>query len=276
MTPASCSNSLLGRLQVGASVYLDKITNKKKRKEEMKNVILTSSNGNSITINTNDNATVKDVLSSVEAQTFFGHSSQDIQNALDSVSGQPVAGGLRVYVLGGQVENNAVLGVGLATANTSASTVSTVPGTVTLLWQGGIKTVTLAGLPIGEATVADCINNPMTRKRFALEGVSMNSLEVMLNMDELKESQINTVKVKDGDRIAVQTRQAKDKGAEKAEFYDVKSKSKVAAEVIGKVEFANGRFALKGKLTDGRTLYRFVAKSVFDKSKAPATKPEVR
>ena len=242
----------------------------------MKNVILTSANGNSTTIQVNDNATVKSVLSSVEAQTFFGHSSQDIQNALDSVSGQPVAGGLRVYVLDGQVENNAVLGIGLSTTNTAASSVSTVPGTVTLLWQGGIKTVTLAGLPIGETTVADCINNPMTRKRFALEGVAMSSLEVMLNMDELKESQINTVKVKDGDRIAVQTRQAKDKGAEKAEFYDVKSKSKVAAEVIGKVQFANGRFALKGKLSDGRVLYRFVAKAVFDKSKAPATKPAAR
>ena len=66
------------------------------------------------------------------------------------------------------------------------------------------------------------------------------------------------------------------KGAEKAEFYDVKSKSKVAAEVIGKVQFDNGRFALKGKLTDGRVLYRFVTKAIFDKSKATVTKPAAR
>lgn len=238
----------------------------------MKNVILSSANGNSVSVSVNDNATVKDVLSSVESQTFFGHSSQDIQNALEKISGQQVAGGLRPYILSSQVENNAVLGINISTTGTPAAAVTTAPGTVTLLWQGGIKTVTLAGLSIGETTVADCINNPMTRRRFSLEGVALSSLEVMLNMDELTATQVNTVKVKDGDRIAIQTRQAKTQGAEHAEFYDVKSKSKVSLPIAAKVQFANGRYALKGKMSDGRMLYRFVTKDVFDKSKAAVAK----
>ncbi|MBR6373029.1 MAG: hypothetical protein IKS20_07600 [Victivallales bacterium] len=56
----------------------------------------------------------------------------------------------------------------------------------------------------------------------------------------------------------------------KAEFYDVKAKAKVSAEVAEKVQFeSNGRYAFKAKTKDGRTLYRFVKKEDFDKCPAP-------
>ena len=55
----------------------------------------------------------------------------------------------------------------------------------------------------------------------------------------------------------------------KAEFYDVKAKAKVKAEVSEKVQFeSNGRYAFKATV-DGRTLYRFVTKADFDKCPAP-------
>lgn len=53
----------------------------------------------------------------------------------------------------------------------------------------------------------------------------------------------------------------------KAEFYDVKAKKKVTANVVGKVQFANGRYALKGETADGRSLTRFVKKDDYDKAK---------
>ena len=51
----------------------------------------------------------------------------------------------------------------------------------------------------------------------------------------------------------------------KVEFYDVKDRKKIMAEVVGKVEFANGRFGLKGRTADGRNLTRFVSKAEYDK-----------
>jgi len=63
----------------------------------------------------------------------------------------------------------------------------------------------------------------------------------------------------------------------KAEFYDVKAKKKVKADVIAKVVIAaNGRFAFKGKTADGRSLTRFVSQADYDKCDAPvaaAAKP---
>ena len=56
----------------------------------------------------------------------------------------------------------------------------------------------------------------------------------------------------------------------KAEFYDVKAKAKVQAEVTEKVQFeSNGRYAFKAKTKDGRTLYRFVKQEEFAKCQAP-------
>ena len=58
----------------------------------------------------------------------------------------------------------------------------------------------------------------------------------------------------------------------KDDFYDVKKRANVKAEVIGKVKFANGRFALKGKTADGRGLTRFVKEADFNKADAPLVK----
>ena len=55
----------------------------------------------------------------------------------------------------------------------------------------------------------------------------------------------------------------------KAEFYDVKAKKKVKADVIAKVVIAaNGRYAFKGQTADGRSLTRFVSKEDFEKCDA--------
>lgn len=56
----------------------------------------------------------------------------------------------------------------------------------------------------------------------------------------------------------------------KQEFYDVKAKAKVKADVVAKKQFANGRYAVLGKTADGRDLYRFVTKEAYDKCAAPA------
>jgi hypothetical protein len=53
----------------------------------------------------------------------------------------------------------------------------------------------------------------------------------------------------------------------KAEFYDVKAKKKITTEVVARVKFDNGRYALKGKTADGRSLTRFVKKEDYDKAK---------
>ncbi len=56
----------------------------------------------------------------------------------------------------------------------------------------------------------------------------------------------------------------------KVEFYDVKEKAKVKADVTEKVVYGKGnrqRYALKGKTKDGRNLTKFVSKADYDKAK---------
>lgn len=53
----------------------------------------------------------------------------------------------------------------------------------------------------------------------------------------------------------------------KMQFYDVKTRQKVDADVAEKVTYqVNGqtRYAVKGKTSDGRNLTKFVSKSQFD------------
>lgn len=52
-----------------------------------------------------------------------------------------------------------------------------------------------------------------------------------------------------------------------SEFYDVKAREKVKAEVIGKVTYDNGRHAFKAKTKDGRSLTRFVSAADYAKAK---------
>lgn len=52
-----------------------------------------------------------------------------------------------------------------------------------------------------------------------------------------------------------------------AEFYDVKLREKVVAEVTSKVTYGSGsklRYAFKAKTSDGRNLTRFASKSDWD------------
>lgn len=56
----------------------------------------------------------------------------------------------------------------------------------------------------------------------------------------------------------------------KAEFYDVKEKKKVKADVTEKVVYGEGkkkRYALKGKTKDGRNLTRFVSEGDYKAAK---------
>lgn len=56
----------------------------------------------------------------------------------------------------------------------------------------------------------------------------------------------------------------------KAEFYDVKERKKVKADVTEKVvygEKGRERYALRGKTKDGRNLTKFVGKKDWDKAK---------
>ena len=55
----------------------------------------------------------------------------------------------------------------------------------------------------------------------------------------------------------------------KAQFYDVKTRKKVEAEVTEKVvygEKGKERYALRGKTSDGRSLTKFVSKADWDKA----------
>lgn len=54
----------------------------------------------------------------------------------------------------------------------------------------------------------------------------------------------------------------------KAEFYDVKTRRKIQAEVTEKVKYPNGRCALRAKTGDGRNLTKFISQADFDKAKA--------
>ena len=61
----------------------------------------------------------------------------------------------------------------------------------------------------------------------------------------------------------------------KWDFYDVKAKAKVSAEVIGKQVFGDGtraRYAFKGETADKRPLTAFVGKEAYDKCTAKVLK----
>ena len=61
----------------------------------------------------------------------------------------------------------------------------------------------------------------------------------------------------------------------KHNFYDVKMKKKVSAEVTKAVKFGKGtrtRYAFKAVTKDGRSLTAFVKKEDYDKSTAPVVK----
>ena len=56
----------------------------------------------------------------------------------------------------------------------------------------------------------------------------------------------------------------------KAQFYDVKTRKKVDAQVTEKVvygEKGKERYALRGQTSDGRSLTKFVSKADWDKAK---------
>ncbi len=56
----------------------------------------------------------------------------------------------------------------------------------------------------------------------------------------------------------------------KAEFYDVKTRKKIKADVTEKVTYGKGgrkRYALRAKTSDGRNLTKFVSKDAWDKAK---------
>lgn len=53
----------------------------------------------------------------------------------------------------------------------------------------------------------------------------------------------------------------------KAEFYDVKNREKIQADVVEKVKYGEKgreRYAFRGKTKDGRNLTRFVGKKEWD------------
>ena len=61
----------------------------------------------------------------------------------------------------------------------------------------------------------------------------------------------------------------------KWDFYDVKAKAKVSAEVIRKKVFGEGtraRYAFKGETADKRPLTAFVGKEAYDKCTAKVLK----
>jgi hypothetical protein len=54
----------------------------------------------------------------------------------------------------------------------------------------------------------------------------------------------------------------------KAEFYDVKARQKITAEVTEKVTYGEGdklRYGLRAKTQDGRNLTKFVSKADWEK-----------
>lgn len=55
----------------------------------------------------------------------------------------------------------------------------------------------------------------------------------------------------------------------KAEFYDVKERKKIKADVVEKVKYGKEgreRYAFRAKTADGRNLTRFVSKDAWDKA----------
>ncbi|MFA6814880.1 MAG: hypothetical protein WCS73_01115 [Lentisphaeria bacterium] len=54
----------------------------------------------------------------------------------------------------------------------------------------------------------------------------------------------------------------------KASFWDVKARENVNVDVTEAIQYANGRYAYKGKTADGRNLTRFVSKVDYEKYQA--------
>ncbi|MBP5674185.1 MAG: hypothetical protein J6X49_17505 [Victivallales bacterium] len=50
----------------------------------------------------------------------------------------------------------------------------------------------------------------------------------------------------------------------KAEFYDVKSRTKIEAEVKYKVKYENGHYGIVGETKDGRKLPKFVSEDAYN------------
>ena len=50
----------------------------------------------------------------------------------------------------------------------------------------------------------------------------------------------------------------------KAEFYDVKTRTKIEAEVKYKVKYENGHFGIVGEAPDGRKLPKFVSEDAYN------------
>ena len=50
----------------------------------------------------------------------------------------------------------------------------------------------------------------------------------------------------------------------KAEFYDVKSRTKIEAEVKYKVKYENGHYGIVGEAPDGRKLPKFVSEEAYN------------
>ena len=50
----------------------------------------------------------------------------------------------------------------------------------------------------------------------------------------------------------------------KAEFYDVKTRTKIEAEVKYKVKYENGHYAIFGEAPDGRKLPKFVSEDAYN------------
>ena len=50
----------------------------------------------------------------------------------------------------------------------------------------------------------------------------------------------------------------------KAEFYDVKSRTKIEAEVKYKVKYENGNYGIVGEAPDGRKLPKFVSEEAYN------------
>ena len=56
----------------------------------------------------------------------------------------------------------------------------------------------------------------------------------------------------------------KEKLTMKAEFYDVKSRTKIEAEVKYKVKYENGHYGIVGEAPDGRKLPKFVSEDAYN------------
>ena len=62
----------------------------------------------------------------------------------------------------------------------------------------------------------------------------------------------------------------------KAEFYDVKTRTKIEAEVKYKVKYENGHFGIVGEAPDGRKLPKFVSEDAYNTTTYKAVKVQAK